>query len=191
MLTFSSVGSRPKRENSIGMCSEAMPRPWSRTLTETCEPRFRVVQKIAPPAGEYLMALSKRFAMTVAIRARSPSTCSGVASTSRMNWWSGDSGRKTSSCSWTTSPRSNRPRNRSKASCSRRAVSSICSTSRSICASFDSSRRATAGTCSAGIDPSWSIELYPRIKVSGPRSSCDARFRNCVFVCSSSAIRSA
>src|SRR5439155_394873 len=46
MVTFSSVGSLPNRVKSLGMCSAAMPRPWSRTLTETCESRLRVVQQL-------------------------------------------------------------------------------------------------------------------------------------------------
>ena len=96
-----------------------------------------------------------------------------------------------SSWSWATARRSKVRLSSSSVSCSRRAVSSICSTSRSIWASFPSRIRATAGICSGGIDPSCIIELYPRTTVSGPRSSCDARFKKCAFVRSSSAMRSA
>ena len=85
-VTMASTTARPMPDPRTALCalknfwrtlsrsSGGMPRPWSRTATTTAAGVRDSVKKMAPPGGEYLMALSSTLMNTCRRRAGSAQT---------------------------------------------------------------------------------------------------------------------
>ena len=83
----SEESTRKKRVKTCAFWSFGMPRPESLTVTRAKPSRGTAVIVTAPPAGEYLIALESRLAITWPMRLRSPTIASGSSGVSNSSWW--------------------------------------------------------------------------------------------------------
>src|SRR5439155_17602131 len=68
------VAASPRKNfvKTCACCSRGIPKPWSRTETETQLSSREIETSTAPPSGEYLIAFESRLATTWASRPESP-----------------------------------------------------------------------------------------------------------------------
>ena len=159
-----------------------MPGPSSLTSSTAPSPSGYSRTVAGVPGGVCARTLPSRFASTCRIRDSSAVTTS-VGGSWAVSWRSGSTARASATASLARLARSVSVRS-SEDMRSRRASSSSSATSMLIRSASCSMRRSAFGTSSGPRAPARYSSAYPRIVVSGVRSSWDASAANCRTLCS-------